>query len=510
MNHLPKRAPCFGFLCAALLVSSLSTLPSPLFAARADSLSIWTAMDGWVEGRMREERIPGVALAVVRGGEVAYVRGYGIADTEGRRVGPQTPFPIGSVSKSFTGLAIAQLAEAGALDLDAPVRSYLPWFQVADERASDEITIRHLLTHTSGFSTLDGNRHRLRRSTADDALEQRARMLRGARLSAPPGTRFEYSNANYQVLGALIETVTGLSYEAYVAERIYAPLGMAAGFASMPDRTPPDMAMGHRYWFGHPRASPWSETDRHVVAQALVVASAEDMARYVLFNLGHAPDSGHDVLRRSGIDEMHDPGAFRYGFGWMVGERHGTRYVGHAGQNPGFFAFVLFSQERDEGVAVMINAADLVGRRGAEGIGMGVIDILAGVEPQVRPGSPIARIALVAAVAVLLLIASSMAMTRRRIGQWRRGERVPPGRGVARLLRIVPSTAFFGAVAYLLLVYVWQSFGATIGAGLQFAPDVAWLSLFAGGLAIAWALIRATLLFYLSAGHHRHGAETSL
>jgi CubicO group peptidase (beta-lactamase class C family) len=505
MSHLLKHLPRAIALAAALLGHGAAAEASALATPGVDNPSMWVSIDRWVERCMQEERIPGVAVAVVRGGEAAYLRGYGVADAGGRPVTPQTPFPIGSVSKSFTGLAIAQLAEAGVLNLEAPVRNYLPWFRAADEEASGAITVRHLLTHTSGFTTLDGNRHRLRLSTADDALEQRARMLRTAPLTAAPGTRFEYSNANYQVLGALIEAVTGRSYEAYVAEKIFRPLGMTAGFASTPQLTPQDMAVGHRYWFGFPLASRWAETNREVVAQALVVASAEDLARYLLFNLGHAPEHGGTVLHRAGLAELHDPGAFGYGFGWMVKDRHGTRCVGHGGQNPGFFAFILLSPERDEGVAVLANAADLIGRHGAEGIALGVFDILAGVEPQERPRSPIARIALASAAATVLLIAVSIAMTRRRLGQWRRGERMPPRPWASRLLRIAPFTAFLGAVAYLFLIQLWQSFGATLGSGLQFAPDVAWLSLLAGISAIAWASIRAALLLHAFAQDRERG-----
>lgn len=494
MDRHHGSTPSPGLLHATLLAACLATLPSPLPAASLEPPPESVAIDRWVEARMQEERIPGVALAVVRGGEVTYLRGYGVADANGRPVTPRTPFPIGSVSKSFSGLAVAQLAEAGALDLDASVRDHLPWFRAADAETSGAITVRHLLTHTSGFSTLDGNRHRIPASTADDALERRARLLQGARLAAAPGTRHAYSNANYQTLGALIEAVAGRPYEDYVAERIFQPLGMSAGFASTPDRLPGDTAVGHRYWFGRPLAARFLEFDRQLVSQGLVVASAEDMARYVLFNLGHAAESGEGVLSRAGIDAMHDPGAFDYGFGWMVRERGGTRYVGHGGQNPGYFAFVMFAPGRDEGVAVLTNAAEPLGRQGAEGIALGVMDLLAGSEPRVGPGNAVSRIVMAAAAAVLLLALASMVLTRRRLRQWRQGERAMPGGRASRLLRVVPSLAFFGAAAWFFLVFVWQSFGATLYAGLLFAPDVAWLSLLAGGLAIAWAVMRAALL----------------
>ena len=306
-----------GFF-ATVLAACLAAVTPACAAAGPGAPPEAAAIDRWVESRMQDERIPGVALAVVRGGEVVYLRGYGVADASGRPVTPATPFPIGSVSKSFTGLAVAQLAEAGALDLNAPVRNYLPWFRAADAQRSGAITVRHLLTHSSGFSTLDGNRHRLRASAAGDALERRARMLRDARLASTPGTRHAYSNANYQTLGALIEAVTGGPYEDYVAEKIFRPLGMRSGFASTPDRLPGDMAVGHRYWFGRTRATPFLEFDRQLVAQALVVASAQDMARYLLFNLGPGADTGAAVLSRAGMDAMQDPGALVHAPAWRV------------------------------------------------------------------------------------------------------------------------------------------------------------------------------------------------
>ena len=96
-------------------------------------------------------RIPGLALAIVRGDQIVYLKGYGRADASGRPVTPQTPFLIGSITKSFTALAVMQLVEAGTVDLDAPVQRYIPWFRVADPRASAQITVRHLLTMTSGL-----------------------------------------------------------------------------------------------------------------------------------------------------------------------------------------------------------------------------------------------------------------------------------------------------------------------------------------------------------------------
>ena len=116
----------------------------------------FAAIERFVEEEMAAQRIPGLALGIVKDDRIAYLRGFGEADESGRAVTPKTPFIIGSLSKSFTALAIMQLVEAGKVELDAPVQRYLPWFRVADEKASGAITVRHLLNHTSGLSTKTG------------------------------------------------------------------------------------------------------------------------------------------------------------------------------------------------------------------------------------------------------------------------------------------------------------------------------------------------------------------
>ena len=168
---------------------------------------------------------------------------------------PQTPFIIGSVAKSFTALAIMQLVEANKIDLDAPVQRYLPWFRVADEKASAEITVRHLLNHTSGISTKTGRSYQGNGDTSDTALEQAVRKLKSAELTAPVGSKHQYSTINYSVLGLIVQTVAGQSYESYVQAKILDPLQMRNSFTSEAAAQPAGLATGYNYWFGRPRAS---------------------------------------------------------------------------------------------------------------------------------------------------------------------------------------------------------------------------------------------------------------
>ena len=192
----------------------------------------FTAIDKFVEGEMAAQRVPGLALAVVKGNRIAYMRGFGEADASGLGVTPQTPFIIGSVAKSFTALAVLQLAEAGKIELDAPVQRYLPWFRVADKEASARITVRHLLNHTSGLSTKTGRSFQGRGDTSDKALERAVRKLSSVELAKPVGSTYQYSTINFSVLGLIVQTVSRQSYETYIERHVFGPLDMRHSFTS--------------------------------------------------------------------------------------------------------------------------------------------------------------------------------------------------------------------------------------------------------------------------------------
>jgi CubicO group peptidase (beta-lactamase class C family) len=156
MSH-PKIA---SVLTATLILINLLCTAVPSLSAAPGRSALQTReqehIDAYIHARMQAAHIPGLALGVVRGNQVAYLKGYGIAGPDGRSVTPQTPFILGSTSKSFTALAIMQLVEAGKIDLDAPVTKYLPWFRTADEAASARITVRNLLQQDSRLPVDEG------------------------------------------------------------------------------------------------------------------------------------------------------------------------------------------------------------------------------------------------------------------------------------------------------------------------------------------------------------------
>src|SRR5438046_4620118 len=170
------------------------------------------------EAKMREYRVPGVALGIIDGpGET--MRGLGVTGIEDPLpVTPHTVFPIASISKTFAATAIMRLVEQGKLDLRAPVRRYLPEFRVQDDRASRDVTIWNLLTHTSGWEGQVSGPDR-----GEETLKNFVGTLGGLMQLAPPGMAWSYNNAGFSVAGRVIETVTGMSINAAVRDLVFKP-----------------------------------------------------------------------------------------------------------------------------------------------------------------------------------------------------------------------------------------------------------------------------------------------
>src|SRR5215216_1826703 len=301
------RRPFLAITLMLLLLSLGRNNTTAQAGSAPPSTPDFAAIDDYIEGKMRELRIPGLALGIVQGDQIVHLKGFGVAGPDGRPVTSQTPFPIGKLSKTFTALAVMQLVDVGKLDLDAPVQRYLPWFRVADEAASAQITIRHLLYHTSGLPTSAGMEYALKGDDRVDALEQRIRALRSVQLSQPVGQAYEYSNAGYMVLGLLVQEISGQLYEAYMHQHIYAPLEMRQTFTDWIEARAHGASSGHRYWFGMPLPAQLA-TDRAILpAGAHTSASAEDVAHFLIAQLGGGRFGDGAILSAEGIAKMQRP-----------------------------------------------------------------------------------------------------------------------------------------------------------------------------------------------------------
>lgn len=334
----------------------------------------------YVVAMCHDLHLPGLALAIVQDDQMIYQHGFGVADTTSRPVTPQTPFIIGSLSKSFTALAIMQLVESGKIDLDAPVQRYLPWFRVDDPDASAHITIRHLLIHTSGLSLYVGRQ--LLGRHASKTREQAVRALKRVKLAHEPGTIFEYCNTNYLILSLVIEAVAGETYEHYIEQHIFEPLGMDHSFTSEGDAQRDGMATGYRWWFGWPRPvhAPYL-TD--ALGAAFLISSAEDMACWLNVHLNGGSVDGVSVLSAAGIEELHQPqvptnrAGSMAAMGWRVEQLAGERIARHGGEVANYRADMVLVPERKLGVIVLQNCNNgLVAQVGLDQVAFDVVRLL--------------------------------------------------------------------------------------------------------------------------------------
>lgn len=365
----------------------------PPLAATAADATTYERIDRFVTDQMSGSRIPGAALAIVEGDQISHSQGFG--DSGGTAITPQTPFAIGSLTKSFTALSIMQLVEAGKVVLDAPVQQYVAWFEVADADASAQITVRQLLNQTSGLSRATGIRPLLEQRS--ETIEQYVRSLRDADLNRPVGESYEYSNANYVTLGLIVETVSGQHYGDYIREHIFKPLDMRASYTSFDEGRQNGMSDLHQFWFGLPIATQTPNLPSLIPA-GFLVASAEDMAHYLSMYLNDGAYQGRQILSPAGIRAMLAPATnefqrtllgteftARYGMGWFTGPFGDTPALWHLGELPTFNAWMIVLPETNQAVVVLINAGNQVPIAGANEvfsrIPIGITQILAGNEP---------------------------------------------------------------------------------------------------------------------------------
>jgi CubicO group peptidase (beta-lactamase class C family) len=456
---------------AMLLILWVLALVAPAARAAPDPTAgpDLAAMDAFVEDRMRRHGIPGIALAVVRGGEVIHARGFG-TDGRGQPMTADTPMFIGSVSKSFTGLAVMQLVAQGRIDRDAPVRTYLPWFEVADPDASARITVRHLLSHASGLSDL---RYLESLRLPDDAsIEELVRDLRRAEPVAPPGSEFHYFNPNYTVLGHLVEVVSGQPYADYLREHVFEPLDMRRTFTEPEAARDAGLARGHLQAFGVPvpREQPFR---LHGLPAGYLMSTANDMAHYLIAMNGGGSYGDRRVLSRFAMIELHapsGPGHF-YANGWMVGNHRGHRLVQHGGTNEAFKAEVMLLPDDDLALVLLANQSTLpMALFAYADLSTGLLDLLIGEAPAAPPFT-MRGLGTVLGVAFLLQLAF-IARDAARLPRWR-----ARARGWSRTRAAIGVVPHFVTVPVIALVVIaalqaWMGRGISLRQAFDGVPDL--------------------------------------
>lgn len=487
----------------------LLTSGTPATEPGATSVA-YRAIDATVEGEMRRLKIPGVSLAIVEGDEIVHTRGFGRAHPRGEPPTPQTPFFVGSLTKAVTALAVMQLVEAGRVGLDTPVQRYLPWFRVADAVASAQITVRQLLNQTSGLSIHAGEPGPGAFDDSPGAAERQARALATVELTHPPGAVFEYSNANYDLLGLVVEAASGESYADYVQQYIFDPLGMDHTFTAPGPAEAQGLATGHRYWFGWPIPSPNLPVAHASLASGQLISTAEDMARFLIAHLNGGRLGNAQILSSAGIDELQrgvaatgaaglgplerllarDVPPEQYAMGWFVDQTGASRLVWHGGTLPAFGAFMALVPEQKKGLILLFNACHHWMNPVYAVFGARVAALLAGQQPVSIPAVRLIPWMLRALPLVPILQLAGVATTLGRLRRWQREpERRPQGTGAWRWHLVLPLIANLQAVQMLRAVLGKRRVYLRL-----YMPDFVLLATLSGAFALLWGLLRSGLV----------------
>ncbi|MGH9900419.1 MAG: serine hydrolase domain-containing protein [Pyrinomonadaceae bacterium] len=348
--------PTVGRMFAVVITVLLAAAPC---AAQGDA-SV-QRIDEFINAETRRQRIPGVALAVVKDGQVVLAKGYGLANVEHQvPVKPETVFQSGSVGKQFTATAVMMLVEEGKLSLDDKISKYL----AGAPEAWKDITVRHLLTHTAGTTDYPSD-FDFRRDYTEDELFKRAAVVP---LAFRPGEKWSYSNLGYVMLGILINKVSGKFYGDFLQERVFRPLGMTTARVITEADIVPNRAAGYRLVKGELKNQNWVSPSVNTTADGALYLTVYDMAKW------DAALYGEKLLKRSSLEQMWTPVKLsdgktqQYGFGWSLGEVRGRRIVEHGGAWQGFKAYIARFVDDKTTVVLFANLAQADQGRLARGV----------------------------------------------------------------------------------------------------------------------------------------------
>jgi len=325
----------------------------------ADREAKWDRLSEVVEQKMKQTGVPGVAVGILHEGQTT-AAGFGVTNVDHPQpVTDQTLFQIGSITKTFTTTAVMRLAEMGKLELEATVRTYLTDFTVADEAASSQATIRHLLTHMGGW--VGDFFHDT--GPGDDALSKYVADMAELEQLAPIGTVWSYNNAGFFVAGHLMALVTGQSYQAALRELVLDPLGLESCYFDAGEVITHGFAVGHNVTEEGPQvAHPWS-LPRAAYPAGGVVCHVRDLLRYARVHLGDgATEDGPRLLRPESMSLMHSPQVTirgekeTMGLAWFIEDVDGTRLDSHGGGTNGQISLLLLVPEHSFAVAIVTNA----------------------------------------------------------------------------------------------------------------------------------------------------------
>ena len=416
-------------ISTSIIISSMAT-SQVAFADQASDETL-AKIDAYIEQKMDEGKIPGLSIAIVNGNETILLKGYGKTGNGSVKVEAETPFITGSITKSFTALAIQQLISEGKLNSNDSVETFIPEFNILKPDGS-KITIGELVTHTSGLATASGDQAFVFKGTY--TLETLvSRIIEAETSYFPAGITYQYSNLNYILLGRIIEIVTGSTYDAAIQSQIFEPLGMAQSGFDFVESKKNGLAQGHRVVYGL-----ISETNypypNGLISTSMMMSSATDLAAFLKLsvNNGYFTDKSGTLksiiannplepntdASKSSASKSESPSY--YDVIWQPQTEYVSgNYNGFAGvvsTLPNYNSAMLINYETQTGIVILINQANQYDQPSitAQTIGNDITDLLIGNEPYTFESKSNVSLWLMPLLAVILIFVmfSSFRKTR--------------------------------------------------------------------------------------------------
>lgn len=342
--------------------------------ARAQTDSRWpssqqAAVDKFIESAMHQWKVPGLAIGIVRGSSAVYLKGFGVRDIKtGEAVTPDTLFDIGSCTKAFTSASVGILVDRGKMHWDDRVNEYVPFFHLHDPMADENVTIRDLLTHRTGMGGTD-----LLWYGSPFSLEEIIRQVRYIKPEAGFRALFQYQNVMYATAGYAVGQASGGTWENFVRQNIFEPLGMSgADFSAVDAQKAADHATPHlEQPDGTVITIPWRNLD-NIAPAGSINAGVRDMTKWIALQLNDGAANGKQLISEKSMKEMHTPqivvppgGEFQlffpesmqlsYGMGWFIEDYRGHQIILHPGDIDGFASLVVLIPEVHTGIVILTN-----------------------------------------------------------------------------------------------------------------------------------------------------------
>jgi CubicO group peptidase (beta-lactamase class C family) len=309
------------------------------------------------EQLLAEWQVPGIAVGILHDGEIE-THGFGLANAEtGFPMRADTVLQIGSISKIFTSTLAMALVDAGKLELDTPIAEYIPDLQLQDKEVQRQLTMRHLLSHTSGlygdwFEDF---------GLGDDSLGKSLANMHSLRQISRPGEVWSYCNSGFNLAGALIERLTGTTFEQAMSDYVFKPLGMEKATFFAHDAITWPTAVGHNLEDGEPAVARRYPLPRNVNPAGGIITDVEEMLRFARLHIDEGTFEGTQVLTADSVRAMQNEEtkaavmADYYGLAWALRDRDGKRLVGHGGATNGFRAYLSMVPEKKFAIVMLTN-----------------------------------------------------------------------------------------------------------------------------------------------------------